>query len=67
MNGPFTRIPEAIILRYFFSSVVQMYAYVIEFTFHIICDIVVNTANYGFHAFQVFKIDVISAPDKSLS
>ena len=66
MNDPCSRISEEIFLKMFLSSVVQNYGYMIECIFNI-CNIVMNTFEYGFHVFKVVKIDVIFVSGRSLS
>ena len=53
--------------KIFLSSVVQKYAYIIEFIFNIIRGIVMNTVKYRFHVFKIIKINVISASGRSFS
>ena len=53
--------------KIFLSSVVQKYAYIIEFIFNIIRGIVMNTVKYRFHVFKIIKINVIFASGRSFS
>ena len=63
MNGPFSKISEAIFFEIFLSSVAQKYSYMIECIFNLICSIV----KYGFHVFKVVEIYVIATSGRPLS
>ena len=56
MNGPFSKISEAIFLKMFLSSVVQKYSYMKEFIFNIICNIVMNTINIDSMSLRLSKL-----------